>query len=83
MQIPGVSEEVAKAVAGRHPSPGALLEAVEAAAAPPGAQRAERFLADLELPIRGGRGTRRLGPVVSRRIFELFSPGATPDHVLL
>ncbi|CAE8667283.1 unnamed protein product, partial [Polarella glacialis] len=86
MQIPGVSEEVAKAVAGRHPTPAALLEAVAAAASggeSVDAAVADAFLADLEYPIRGKKGTRRLGPVVSRRIFALFHPGVLPEHVLV
>lgn len=85
MQIPGVSEEIAKAVAGKHPSPSALLEAVAAASAAQADQAAaaDSFLSNMEYPIRGKKGTRRLGPVVSRRIFSLFHPAATPEHVLV
>lgn len=90
MQVPGVSEEIAKAIAGLHPSPGALLAAVAGAA---GAQssagvaasaaQGEAFLANLEIPIRGKKGTRRVGPIISRRIFTLFHPDTPPEHVLV
>lgn len=101
MQIAGVSEEIAKVIAERHPSPLALMEAVaragagsagsaggreaaEASRAPVAlAAAADSFLADLEYPIRGKKGTRRLGPVVSRRLFTLFHPATPPEHVLV
>lgn len=90
MQIPGVSEEIAKAVAGRHQTPGVLLEAVaEACRGGPSSTEegsansiADKFLSDLEIPIRGKKGTRRLGPIVSRRIFTLFHPNASSERVL-
>jgi len=90
MQLAGVSEEIAKAVAERHATPAALMQAIEAVeaenvgpAAKVRAKVAEGFLADLEYPIRGKKGTKRLGPVVSRRIFSLFHPETTPEHVLV
>eukprot|EP00435_Cladocopium_sp_Y103_P019508 s2655_g4.t1 len=43
---------------------------------------ADRFLSDLELPIRGKKGTRRLGPVLSRRLFTLFHPYASSDQLI-
>jgi len=91
MQVAGVSEEIAKAIAGKHPSPGALLQAVARASVAQGtggftdvsSSVAENFLADLEYPIRGKKGTRRLGPIVSRRLFTLFHPGTPPDYLLI
>lgn len=97
MQLAGVSEEIAKSIAGRHSSPGALMQAISDAFGASGASSssagargpadasalADAFLADLEFPIRGKKGTRRLGPVVSRRIFALFHPEALPEHVLV
>jgi len=106
MQVAGVSEEIAKVVSERYPSPGSLMHAVTQASrgahssaaskdldvAPAGMPSkgkaatgavADSFLADLEYPIRGKKGTRRLGPVVSRRIFTLFHPETPPDHILL
>lgn len=84
MQVAGVSEEIAKVVASRYPSPASLLDAVAkadprgACAAPTAAAAsmaaAESFLADLEYPIRGKKSTRRMGPILSRRIFMLFHP---------
>lgn len=100
MQVAGVSEEIAKAVAGRYASPSALLLAVaESAAAAAGGSAADdqgglrieapsmtevadAFLADLEYPTRGKKGTRRLGPVVSRRLFTLFHADTPADTVL-
>jgi len=106
MQVAGVSEEIAKAISERYPSPGLLMQAVtqvaqgrgssassvETAVVPMGlpptgkaaaGSVADSFLADLEYPIRGKKGTRRLGPVVSRRVFTLFHPETPPEHVLL
>jgi len=91
MQVPGVSEEIAKAIAGLHPTPAAMLDAVACAAGgvagagggQGGVSQGEAFLSDLEIPIRGRKGTRRLGPVVSRRIFALFHPETPADHVLV
>lgn len=88
MQVPGVSEEIAKIVAERYQSPGALLAAVASAVAEAGdASRAvtaaaEAFIAEMEYPIRGRKGTRRVGPIVSRRLFTLFHPTEPPDLVL-
>ncbi|CAK0821935.1 unnamed protein product [Prorocentrum cordatum] len=79
MQIPGVSEEIAKVIAEHHPSPAAILGAVASA----GASSGSAFLADLEYPIKGRSGTRKVGPVVSRRVFTMFSPEAEPEHLLL
>lgn len=83
MQVAGVSEEIAKAVAGRHASPVALMEAAAALGTSATSAVADSFLADLEYPIRGKKGTRRVGPVVSRRLFALFHPATLPEHVLL
>lgn len=86
MQVQGMSEEMAKVVAERFSSPFAMMEAISVAAqsAPEGKQEAtaDRFLSDLELPIRGKKGTRRLGPVLSRRLFTLFHPYASSDQLI-
>merc|ERR1719316_2525239 len=78
MQVPGVSEEVAKVIAKRHSSPAALLAAVNGN--PPAKQE---FLADLEVPIRGQKSSRRLGPVLSRRLHSLFSASVQEGEVLV
>jgi len=96
MQIPGVSEEIAKVVAERWPSPGALLGAVARAgkdargagsssgsAIGVDASIADSFLAEMEYPIRGKKCTRRIGPIVSRRVYSLFHPGVSPELVLV
>lgn len=89
MQVPGVSEEIAKAIAERHPSPGSLLQTVMeldstgASLRSPDVHPASGFLADLEYPIRGKKGTRRIGPIVSRRIFAMFHAMTPPDHTLI
>jgi hypothetical protein len=83
MQLPGVSEEIAKAIANVHPSPAAMLEAVAQAADRSGMVAADSFIANLEYPIRGHKGMRRLGPVVSRRVFATFHPGSTPENMLV
>jgi len=91
MQVAGVSEEIAKSIAGHHPSPGAMIQAVAGASAAKGTGEvadvsssvAENFLADLEYPIRGKKGTRRLGPIISRRLFTLFHPGIPPEYLLI
>lgn len=93
MQIPGVSEEIAKVIAERYPTPAAVMRATADAdpagscakssgEVPPGSP-AESFFADLEYPIRGKKGTRRVGPLVSRRIFTLFHPATPAEHLLL
>eukprot|EP00747_Dinoflagellata_sp_TGD_P179288 gnl/TRDRNA2_/TRDRNA2_29876_c0_seq1.p1 gnl/TRDRNA2_/TRDRNA2_29876_c0~~gnl/TRDRNA2_/TRDRNA2_29876_c0_seq1.p1 ORF type:complete len:307 (+),score=38.37 gnl/TRDRNA2_/TRDRNA2_29876_c0_seq1:40-960(+) len=91
MQVPGVSEEIAKVIAGRHPNPASLLEAVSRAD-PDGSSLgdggstssvADKFLADLEYPIRGKKGTRHVGPIISRRVFALFHPATSPEHMLI
>mmetsp|Transcript_127035 Transcript_127035/g.206745 ORF Transcript_127035/g.206745 Transcript_127035/m.206745 type:complete len:306 (-) Transcript_127035:45-962(-) len=93
MQIPGVSEEIAKVVAERYPTPAAVMRAA-ADADPAGAcaqgsceghpgSVADGFFADLEYPIRGKKGTRRIGPIVSRRIFTLFHPATPAEHLLI
>lgn len=51
--------------------------------APRGDLASDDFLADLEYPVRGRKGTRRLGPTVSRRLFALFHPNTPPEHVLV
>jgi len=88
MQIPGVSEDIAKIIAERYPSPGVLLDAVarasaSSAVAGPDALMADAFVAELEYPIRGKKSTRRIGPIVSRRVFTLFHPDVTPELVLV
>jgi len=86
MQVQGMSEEMAKVVAERFASPFSMMEAISAAAqeAAEGTEgdTADRFIADLELPIRGKKGTRRLGPVLSRRLFTLFHPYASSDQLI-
>jgi len=92
MQIPGVSEEIAKTVAERYPSPAAMLKAVQSVdptgrcldegprvTIPPEVD----FLSDLEYPIRGRKSTRRIGPIVSHRILALFHADVQPDRLLL
>jgi hypothetical protein len=96
MQVPGVSEEIAKVIAQRYPSPGALLGAVAQADRDARANTAslsvdskvddavsEAFLAELEYPIRGKKSTRRIGPIISRRLFTLFHPTISPGFVLV
>lgn len=91
MQLPGVSEEMAKAICAQHPTPADLLKAVASVVSAEGGDADENassviagaFLGNLEIPIRGKKGTRRLGEVVSRRVFELFHPVAQPEHLLL
>jgi len=83
MQLPGVSEEIAKAIANIHPSPGAMLEAVAQAADRLGVVAADSFISNLEYPIRGHKGMRRLGPMVSRRVFATFHPGSKPENMLV
>jgi len=83
MQLPGISEEIAKAIANVHQSPAAMLEAVAQAADRMGMVAADSFIADLEYPIRGHKGMRRLGPMVSRRVFATFHPGSTPEKMLV
>merc|ERR1712139_460396 len=92
MQVPGVSEEIAKVIAERFPSPGALLAAVagadkdgsrSASSSSSGSDLntavADAFLAELEYPIRGKKCTRRIGPIISRRLFTLFHPAVSPS----
>merc|ERR1712008_653461 len=83
MQLPGVSEEIAKAIANVHQNPAAMLEAVAQAAERSGMVAADSFLADLEYPIRGQKGMRRLGPMVSRRVFATFHPCSMPENQLV
>eukprot|EP00449_Zooxanthella_nutricula_P047916 CAMPEP_0198591306 /NCGR_PEP_ID=MMETSP1462-20131121/136719_1 /TAXON_ID=1333877 /ORGANISM="Brandtodinium nutriculum, Strain RCC3387" /LENGTH=170 /DNA_ID=CAMNT_0044322863 /DNA_START=9 /DNA_END=518 /DNA_ORIENTATION=- len=62
MQVAGVSEEVAKVVAERYPTPIAMIQAVTSAAARgQKSGEADSFVADLEVPIRGKKGSRRVG----------------------
>mmetsp|Transcript_56098 Transcript_56098/g.126191 ORF Transcript_56098/g.126191 Transcript_56098/m.126191 type:complete len:304 (-) Transcript_56098:36-947(-) len=85
MQIPGVSEEAAKAVAQRHPSPAALMHAIkeECSHEPYSLQPAsDSFLASLELPSRGRNDVRRLGVSLSKRICAVFQEAALPSHQL-
>lgn len=90
MQIPGVSEEIAKVIAERYPTPAAVMRAASDAD-PAGtcvrstssASLADSFFADLEYPIRGKKATRRIGPIVSRRVFTLFHPATPAEHVLV
>lgn len=98
MQIPGVSEDIAKVIAERYPSPGVLLDAVARAdeaqrassssglAEPPHGvcnATADAFLSEIEFPIRGKKSTRRIGPIVSRRVFTLFHASVAPELVLV
>merc|ERR1711988_2087022 len=75
MQIPGVSEEIAKVIAERYPSPAAIMKAVEETNLPgteasvSATSSAEGLFAELEYPIRGKKSMRRVGPIVSRRIY--------------
>jgi hypothetical protein len=82
MQIPGVSEEIAKVVAERYPSPAAILAAVAKTDSSTSNAHAEGFVSEIEYPIRGKKSTRKIGPIVSRRIFMLFHPTVAPDYVL-
>jgi len=88
MQIPGVSEEIAKVIADQYASPAALLQAigqVDPVGTEAGGQAgglADSFLAELEFPIRGKKSMRRVGPVVSRRIFTMFNPAVSAQQVL-
>merc|ERR1712014_97013 len=68
MQIPGVSEEIAKVVAERYPSPASILAAVAKSDASTVNIVAEGFVSEIEYPIRGKKSTRKIGPIVSRRI---------------
>lgn len=78
MQVPSVSEEIAKVIAKRHSSPAAMLAAVNGT--PPAKSG---FLEDLEYPIRGQKSTRRVGPVISRRLHSLFSANIQESDVLV
>lgn len=96
MQIPGVSEDIAKIIAEQFPSPGVLLDAVaraEQAARSDASSStsaafldpvvADAFIGELEYPIRGKKSTRRIGPIISRRVFTLFHANVTPELVLV
>lgn len=85
MQLPGVSEDIAKTISNRYSSPAALLKAVSSIAGSPavGGATGDLFLADLEYPIRGKKETRKVGPVISRRIFTLFHPQASAQDKMV
>jgi hypothetical protein len=86
MQIPGVSEEIAKVIAERYTSPATLLAAVaklDVSHVASSSSEGDSFLAEIEYPIRGKKGTRRVGPIISRRIALLFHPMTPADHVLV
>mmetsp|Transcript_21567 Transcript_21567/g.50286 ORF Transcript_21567/g.50286 Transcript_21567/m.50286 type:complete len:333 (-) Transcript_21567:74-1072(-) len=98
MQIPGISEEVAKAIATRHKSPALLMEALveweqecasgvllrgDGSGHPRHQKQAqETFLAAIEVPARGKREVRRIGAAISKRVCGIFHASAAPYQLL-
>eukprot|EP00392_Amoebophrya_sp_AT5.2_P005101 g5110.t1 len=85
MEIPGCGEEMAKVVAERWKSLPEFVKAVEEEAVAGGGagggvasgkgscNAVERELEELAVPIRGKNETRRLGPVLAKRIVQFFA----------
>jgi hypothetical protein len=70
-QIPGVSIETANVIAGQYPSIRSLIMAYEALDNVPSK---ENLLAELSITLTNDK-TRRLGNVISKRVFEFLCPG--------
>eukprot|EP00397_Hematodinium_sp_SG-2012_P065630 GEMP01095935.1.p1 GENE.GEMP01095935.1~~GEMP01095935.1.p1 ORF type:complete len:242 (+),score=40.95 GEMP01095935.1:113-838(+) len=73
MEMPGMSEETAKAVCERYRTP---REAVDASKG-----QSDLIFADIEIPTRGQNTARRLGPALSKKLYRTFTALDPEQHI--
>lgn len=73
MEIPGMSEDTAKAVCERYRTPRAAIDASRG--------QSDHMFADIEIPSRGQKTARRLGPALSKKLYRIFTALDPEQHI--
>lgn len=74
MEIPMMSEESAKAIAERYPTPREIVDACTSCGN-------DLLFADIEMPCRGQKTVRRIGPQMSKKLFQIFTATDPDQHI--